>query len=176
MTSPRVTTLLTLLAVAAMPRASIAADPSTEDHLAPLARYIGEWEVDGKWSDGSPLHARGTYAWGLDKKIIIAKTFVRDPAKGEYQRYEGIMAWNPKKKSLFEISFAYNGEITEVLIDVVEKDTLHLGYRPFNEGDPARVRQILHLINDDAFVWTVSLKTGDDWSKIIEATWHRKGK
>jgi hypothetical protein len=147
-----------------------------EDHLAPVARFIGEWEVDAKWSDGSPLRARTVYTWGVNKKIIVGKTFVKDPAKGEYQRYEGIIAWQPKKKSLFEISFAYNGEISEVLYDFVDKDTIHVGYRPFHDGDPVNVRQVLHFAGNDAFEWTVMLKMGDDWTKIIEATWHRKAR
>src|SRR5262249_29839244 len=126
--------------------------------------------------DGTPLKARATYTWGVNKKIVVAKTFVQDRAQGEYQRYEGILAWNPKKKSLYEISFAYDGSISEVLIDVADKDSLKLCYRPFNEGEPANVRQILHFTNDDAFVWTVMLKTGETWSTIIEATWQRKKK
>jgi hypothetical protein len=147
-----------------------------EDRLAPLARFVGEWEVDGKWSDGTPLQARTTFAWGVNKKIIVGKTFVKDPQKGEYQRYEGIYAWNPKKKSLYEISFAYNGDISEVLIEMADKDTLHVGYQPFNEGEPAKVRQILHFTGDNAFVWTVSLNNGTGWTKLIEATWRRKAK
>ena len=132
--------------------------PAPENKLAALERFIGEWEGDGKWSDGSALHARAVYTWGVNKKIVVGKTFVKDPAKGEYQRYEGILAWHPKKKSLYEVSFAYNGDVSEVLIDQADKDTLHLGYRPFNDGEPANVRQILHFTGDDAFVWTVSLK------------------
>lgn len=66
--------------------------------------------------------------------------------------------------------------ISEVLIDQPDKDTLHFGYRPFNDGDPAKVRQIIHFTGDDAFVWTVSLKTDSGWNKIMEATWHRKAK
>jgi hypothetical protein len=163
---------LILLSSALQPHAR--ADDDATDHLAPLTRFVGEWEVEGKWSDGTPLHARSVYTLGLNNKILTGRTFVTDPKKGEYQRYEGVMAWHPKKKSLFEISFAFNGEISEVLYDVVDKDTLHIGYRPFNEGDAQRVRQIIHFTGDDAFVWTVLLKQGDDWSKLIEATWHRK--
>jgi hypothetical protein len=168
---------LPLVALAACVRCGVsAADAPAEDRLAPLARFIGEWEVDGKWSDGSALHARAVYTWGVNKKILVGKTFVKDPAKGEYQRYEGILAWHPKKKSLYEVSFAYNGDISEVLIDQADKDTLHLGYRPYNEGEPANVRQILHFTGDDAFVWTVSVKSDAGWNQLIEATWHRKGK
>jgi hypothetical protein len=170
---------LTLLASLDGSRSLPAADASAaaaEDHLAPLARFIGDWEVDGKWSDGTVLHARATSAWGVNKKIIVEKMFVKDADKGEYQRYEGIMAWHPKKKSLFDISFVYSGEISEVLIDVADKDTLHIGYRPFHEGEPSNVRQIVHFIGNDAYEWTVLLKQGNDWTKIIQATWHRKAK
>jgi hypothetical protein len=168
---------LALLTVpAGTPRLQAADTPDAEDHLAPLARFVGEWEVDGKWSDGTPLHARATYTRGLGGKIITGKTFVKDPAKGEYQRYEGILAWHPKKKSLYEVSFAYNGDLSEVLFDVVDKDTFHVGYRPFNEGEPSKVRQILHFDGNDAFVWTVSLQTDDGWTKLIEATWRRKAR
>jgi hypothetical protein len=153
-----------------------AEDTAAKDNLAPLARFIGEWEVDGKWSDGSILRARSTFAWGVNKKTIVDKTFVKDPSKGEYQRYEGTMAWNPKKKSLFEISFAYNGEMSEVLIEPVDKDTLHFGYLPYNEGEAQPVRQSIQFKGDDAFVWTVSLKGPDGWSNLIEATWRRKAK
>ncbi len=167
---------LIALAGACVPWGECVADTPAEDHVAPLARLVGEWVVDGKWSDGSTLQARTVYTWGVNKKIVVAKTFVQDPAKGEYQRYEGILAWHPKKKSLYEVSFAYNGDVSEVLIDQADKDTLHFGYRPFNDGDPANVRQVLHFTGNDAFVWTVSLKTETGWNQIIEATWRRKAK
>jgi hypothetical protein len=168
---------LALLALLGGSHCFSAADaPPSDDHLAPVARFIGDWQVDAKWADGTPLKARATYTWGLNKKIVVGKTFVQDPTKGEYQRYEGILAWNPKKKSLYEISFAYDGSISEVLIDTVDKDTLHFGYRPFDEGGPANVRQTIHFASDDAFVWTVSVKSGETWSQIIEATWRRKPK
>src|ERR1700680_2647932 len=66
-----------------------------KDPMAALAPFIGEWHVDGKWTGGEKLKARGVYEWGLGKKIIVAKTFVMDKGK-EYQRYESIMAWHPK--------------------------------------------------------------------------------
>jgi hypothetical protein len=170
---------LTLLAALDGTQSLPAADApagSAEDHLAPLARFVGEWQVDGKWADGTPLHARSVTAWGVNKKIIVEKIFVKDADKPEYQRYEGIMAWDPKKKSLFDISFAFDGDMSETLIDSVDKDTLHFGYRPFHEGEPSVVRQIIHFTGNDAYEWTVSLKQGNDWANIIQATWRRKAK
>ena len=107
------------------------------DPMAALAPFVGEWHVDGKWSTGETLKARGVYEWGLDKKILLAKTFVMDKDK-EYQRYESIMAWHPEKKSLYEITFAFNGHISEVLMETKEKDTIHIGFTPFPRREAGR--------------------------------------
>jgi hypothetical protein len=162
-----------LAVLAAIGHAAAGDKPGAKDKLAPLARFVGEWEVDGKWSDGSPLHARGVYAWGLGKHILTAKTFVQD-GKKEYQRYEGVMAWHPEKKSLFQISFAFDGSLTETLIESKDKDTLHLGWTPFAEGKPSKVRQVIRFLDNDRFQWVVSLQEGDGWKQLIDATWKRK--
>jgi hypothetical protein len=143
------------------------------DQLAPLGRFVGEWEVDGKWSDGSPLHARMMCSWSLGKKVLTTRTFVRNGDK-EYQRYEGIMAWHPEKKSLFQISFAYDGSLTEVLMEPKGKDTLHVGWTPFAPGKPSKVRQVLRFLDNDRFQWVVSIQEGDNWKQIMDATWKRK--
>ncbi len=155
---------------------ALAADnPPADNPLSVLDRFAGEWVVEGKWSSGETLHARTIYKWGLGKKILKARTFVRNGDR-EYQRYEGILAWQPEKKSLFEISFAYDGAVTEVLIDSPDRDTLRIGWTPYTPGKPSRVRQILHFLDNDRFRWTVQLQDGDAWKPIIDATWKRKEK
>ena len=144
-----------------------------DDPLARLAPFVGEWHVEGKWSNGDPLKARGVYEWGVGKKIISAKIFVTDKGK-EYQRYESIMAWHPEKKSLYEITFSFDGSISEVLLDAKEKDAIHIGFTPFNKEKPDKLRQILRFTDKDHFVWTVSLQQGEQWTQIIEATWVQK--
>jgi hypothetical protein len=151
-------------------------DAEDKDPLAPLARFIGEWTVHGKWSSGEELQARSVYAWGLGKKIITAKTYVKNKDNVEYQRYEGVLAWHPRKKSLFEISFAFDGDVHEMALDVKDADTLLIGYRAFDEGDDPKVRQKLEFKGPDKFVWTVLLKADDGWQQLIEATWERKAK
>jgi hypothetical protein len=153
--------------------ADAADDVDGKSKLASFERFIGEWTVNGKWASGDELHARTVYAWGVNKQIITAKTFVKDK-DNEYQRYEGVLAWHPKKKSLYEISFVFNGEIHEVLIDMKDADTLHIGYTPFDDKEPSNVRQILHFKDKDTFTWTVSMKTDTGWTQLIEADWHRK--
>ncbi|HEV3262632.1 MAG TPA: hypothetical protein VG013_37680 [Gemmataceae bacterium] len=149
--------------------------PTAVNKLAALERFAGEWVVDGQWSDGTSLHARGVYEWGLGKKIMKARTFVTDHGK-EYQRYESVMAWHPEKKSLFEISFAFDGGVSEVPIESKDKDTLHIGWVPYDKGKPSRVRQVITFLDKDSFQWVVTIKDGEEWKQLIDATWKRKGK
>src|SRR5258708_1883947 len=176
------TILVGLLMLASSARLPADEKPAVDSKLAPLERFVGEWVVDGKWSNGEPLHARGVYAWGLNKKIMKSQTYVKNGDK-EYQRYESIMAWHPEKKSLYEISFVFDGEMHEVLIDVKDKDTLYIGWTPFHDSQgasgkpsPGSARQVLKFLDDDHFQWVVTYKDGSEWKQLIDATWVRKGK
>jgi hypothetical protein len=163
----------------ALPGATLAADPQSaadRGHLAPLARFVGgQWIIHGHWANGESLTARAVYEWGIANKIIVAKTFVMNGDK-EYQRYEGVFAWHPKKKSLVQYSFAYNGDLTESVIDIKDEDTINVGWTPYSGGQPGNVRQILKFQGENSFVWTVAVKAGDKWNQIMEGTWERKEK
>lgn len=141
--------------------------------LEPLARFIGDWTVDGRWSNGEELHARATYFWGLNKQIIQAKNWVRDGDK-EYQRYETVMAWHAAKKSLVILSFPYNGGVWENRVEPANDDGLHIGWAPYNEGDSPSLRQTISFKGKDAFLWKVEGKQDGAWKPLIEATWKRK--
>ena len=93
--------LVGIIVLAAPCRMRAEEKTSIDPKLAPLDRFVGEWVVDGKWSSGDALRARAVYEWSLGKRILTAKTFVMNGDK-EYQRYEGILAWHPEKKSLYE--------------------------------------------------------------------------
>jgi hypothetical protein len=146
---------------------------AAENRLAALEPFLGEWEVHGRWASGDELHARNVIEWGIAKKFITARTFVKDGAR-EYQRYDAVMGWNPKKKSLFQTSYTYNGDINDTIIEPLEKDTLHIGWKPFDESEPSKVRQIIKFTGKDSYVWTVLLNEGGEWKKLMEATWTRK--
>src|SRR5207302_1864149 len=105
------------------------------------------WTVEGKWSDGSLLKARNIYAWSLGKKIMTSRTFVRDGDK-EYQRYEAILACHPGKKSLYQVSFAFDGSMTETLMEAKDKDTIHIGWTPFAEDKPSMIRQTIRFVDN----------------------------
>jgi hypothetical protein len=147
--------------------------PPEGNRLAPLKRFVGEWTVDGKWAGGEHLRARSVYQWGLGKRILSAKTFVANGDK-EYQRYEGILAWHPQKKSIYEISFAYDGAINEYLFESKDRDILLIGWKPYEAGKEAVVRQTIRFLDNDHFQWVVELKQGEEWKLLIDATWQRK--
>jgi hypothetical protein len=147
-----------------------AEDAAARKALAGLDRFVGEWTVDGRWADGSSLHARSVYEWGLNKRILKARTYVKDGEK-EYQRYESVLAWHPDKKLLFEISFAFDGALSEYVVETAGKDTLRIGWTPFAADKPSRARQVIKFLDKDHFRWTVSLKEGDGWKQLIEAVW-----
>ena len=172
----RAIALLALLTAPVLAGPAPAGDKSTADtKLEPLERFVGEWVVDGTWTSGEALQARNVITWGLGKKILHAKTFVKDGDK-EYQRYEGVMAWHPDKKSLYQISFVFDGSISEVLMEIKDKDAFHIGWTPFAEGKPSKVRQVLRFLDNDRFQWIVSVQDGKQWKQLIDATWKRKGK
>jgi len=168
--------LIGLLAIPLGAGEAIADDkPKAEDDkVAPLKRFVGEWEVHGKWNTGQELHARAVYKWGLKGKILQAQTFVKDDKGEEYQRYESVMTWHPKKKSLYQVSFAFDGGMGEALIEAKDKDTLLIGFKPFNEGEASNLRQTIKFEGDDSFIWTVQVKEKEEWKQLIEATWKRK--
>jgi len=87
-----------------------------------------------------------------------------------------VLAWHPEKKSLFEISFAYDGGVSEFLIESKDKDTLHIGWMSFVPDKPSNVRQVIKFLDRDHLQWVVSVKDGETWKQLIDATWTRKRK
>jgi hypothetical protein len=146
---------------------------AASEALALLDRFVGEWTVDGKWSSGEELHARTIYEWRLGKKIMMTRTYVMDKGK-EYQRYEGIFAWRPELKLLYQVSFSFDGSMTEVVVEPEGEASLKIGFTPFAPDRESKVRQVIRLVDNNRFQWTVLLKTGDKWEQLIDATWKRK--
>lgn len=151
------------------------AEAATPDpKLQPLAKFVGgEWVMHGKWSNGTELHARAVYEWGLGGKIVRARTYT-GMGSDELQRYEGVMAWHPERKCLYEVSFAVDGAISEFRIDSPEEGTIEIGFNPLDPAKPGKVRQTLKLLDDNRHSWKVELKTDSGWELLIDAVWERK--
>lgn len=156
------------------PTAAVSAEKEV-DRLAPLARLIGEWRVEGAWTSGDKLRARAIYSWGIGKKFIDGATFVIDNDTGkEYQRYDAVMGWHPEKRSLFQTSYAYDGSIGSGLFDASTKGVIRIGYTPFEGTEEPKIRQDLTFKGEEVFTWHVMMKNAQGgWDTLIEADWKR---
>jgi hypothetical protein len=153
-----------------------AAQAKIDPQLQPLARYVGgQWVVHGKWNNGPQLHAREIHELSLDGRIIRSRTFVTKDDGTEYQRYESINFWHPKKKQLMFHSYAFNGAIDEGLIEPQSDGSLLYPPAIGDDGKPGPIRQTIKFTDDDTMIWTV-FKRNDDGSEetMIEATWKRE--
>ena len=164
--------LLTLTLVVLSSSRVTRAQEKGSDRLAPLARFAGAWTLDAKWADGTPLRARAVYEWGLGGKIMRARTFIIN-GTDERQRYEDVIAWDPRRESIVDVSFSVDGAINEMLVESKDEHTLLFGWKPYHEGKPGRVRQTITFDDKDRFVWIVELNTEGEWKQIMEGTWVR---
>ncbi len=139
-----------------------------------LEGFVGEWEIDAKWDDGRPLKARAIYSSEMGGKHIRTQTWLPKPDGTEYQRYQGMMTWHPRKNAFAVYSFAYDGAVTEALATTDDGKTLKIGFEPFEPGAPSPLRQTLRLVSADALEWTVEMNAGGEWKRLIQAEWKRK--
>jgi hypothetical protein len=84
------------------------------------------------------------------------------------------MTWHPRKKTLTIYTFAFDGEVSEHRVTASADGAFKIGFTPWDSDDPANVRQTLRFTGDNEYVWTVELKKNDQWTRLIEGTWHRK--
>jgi hypothetical protein len=140
--------------------------PSALDVFKP---YIGQWKINATWSGGSPLEARATYDWGLNKRFVVAKTFVKTPDGREYQRYESIFA--EKDGQLLCYGFVYSGDA-----DVRQWNTT--GARLWNEwtmdgaDGTGKFRQSVELV-DGHIHWLVERQRDGQWEQLMDGKWER---
>jgi hypothetical protein len=163
---------VTFMLVLALTPVNAADDAADAGKLAPLSRFAGQWTLDAKWADGTPLKARAVYEWGLEKKILRAKTFIVNGDE-ERQRYEDVMAYDPRREALVDVSFSIDGTVNEIVIEKKDEDTLLFGWTPYHADKPAKVRQTIRFEGNDKFVWRVELNAEGEWKQIMEGAWAR---
>lgn len=169
-------TMLTALSAGAQPggRApDVSGVPEKLETVEVFAPFIGEWEIVGTWDDGRPIKARNTYAWHMNRKHIKCATFVAGP-EGEYQRYDGLLVWHPRKKTLGSYSFAFDGNISEYRAETTDGRTFRFGFSPWDDEDTLSIRQTIEFTGPDVFVWTVEARAGESWKRLIRGEWKRK--
>lgn len=120
--------------------------PDVATKFGRLAELIGEWRVQGRWTDGAELSARAEYSWTLDGRAIRVCTFVTPETGAEYQRYEGLITWSPERGALVQHSHAFDGSSEQLLITPGSTNgEFRIGFEPIEPSRPSRLRQMLQL-------------------------------
>jgi len=168
-----------LLLVAAAPLAGgdaadqPAASASSLQSVDALKPFVGEWTIDAKWDDGRPLRARNVYSMELGGRHMRARTFLPQPDGSEIQRYDGFMTWHPEKKSLVQYAFAMDGGVREQCIETTDGKVFRVGFTPFEQGGESNLHQTIEFLSADEFEWTVEIREGGEWKRLIKARWKR---
>ena len=167
-----------ILAILSMPPATTARAgevPLDGTPLWALAGYIGNWEIDAEWSDGSRLWGRNEFTVGLAGQFINIDTYARDgDGDGDkYQRYFSVYAADPTTGALTAYGFNFDGTVTIVddieLTGTVTDASLTTRW---SAGD-SEIRQTIRLISEDEYSWKVWSGSGDGWELIMDGTWKR---
>jgi len=141
--------------------------------LQPLAALVGEWTLDGNWSNGEALMARETMEWGLNRKFINVRTWVtRNDGSGEYERYQSVYGVKDGKIVLY--NFAYDGDssVDEVKVNGKVIDIRRKAKTP--DGAEMVIRQEIEPDGKDKFRWRIWLDRDGNSQQIMDGVWVRK--
>ena len=139
--------------------------------LEKVARLLGEWRIEAQWTGGEALKGRQTYEWGLNKKFIVAKTFVtKNDGSGEYQRYESV--FGVKDGKLVSYNFTYDGtsSVSEAQLD---GDTLRITGKVGGSGGAVVIKQELVLSTGTESRWQVWVVRDGKEEQVMDGTWRR---
>jgi hypothetical protein len=166
-------TLLSLLVLGLLSgggRAQQPAPTTRESALAVMTPYIGDWTIKATWGGGAPLEARATYTWGLNKKFIVARTFVKQADGTEYQRYESV--FGEENGQVVCHSFVFSGEAS---VRTWQRDGAKLSNEWISKGadGDAKFRQSVELVDNDHIRWLVAREKDGKWESIMDGTWER---
>ena len=143
-------------------------EETVPETMKPLANLIGQWDVKGNLPDGTPLHTRNVYSWGVGKRVIHVRTYAVADEIAQPQ-YENVMFYHPRHKRLVNMGFSAAGEVVEQFVspDPRNPRTMLYGYEPFH-GAEATSRSSVTFTDDDSFVRSTFVKQGDEWKRLLK--------
>lgn len=165
--------IIAVLCVSQGPTARAGEVPLDGTPLWALAGYLGNWEIDTEWSDGSRLWGRNEFTVGLAGQFINIDTYARDGDGDKYQRYFSVYSADAETGELTAYGFNFDGTVTIVddieLTGSVTDATLTTRW---SAGD-SDIRQTIQLVSKDEYTWKVWSGSGDEWELIMDGTWKR---
>lgn len=150
--------------------------------LAPLAAYIGDWEVSAFWSGGQHVWARNEYRVLMNGAFVLASTWVSDAGGEPYLRYQTMYAWDAARGAIVGHGFTNDGT-TETLVFTQEADeagaplALVTEWASGQDGSGPVVRQRTAIPSpaDETYAWQVWFlsPSGEAAVAVMDDVWRR---
>ena len=141
--------------------------------LSPLAGYIGDWEIDTTWADGSQLWSYNEFRSGLGGNFLEITTSTKDENGRVYERYFTIFAYDDASNKIQSYGFTFDGSVTVVENIKLEGDASNAALTSQWGTAESQIRQTIRLVSRDAYNWKVWAGDGENWELIMDADWQR---
>lgn len=144
--------------------------------LEALKPFIGRWEIEAQWADGSTLHSRNEYEVRLGGKFVFARTWVKNEDGSWYQRYESVFG-HEEGKGMVTYGFTYDGTFSTMDDIRVSEEDGKTRITFYWEGNGVAFRQSVIDIDGDSYSWQVFMKSegADDYIQLMDGVWKRFG-
>lgn len=118
--------------------------------LEVFAPYIGDWEINSAWGDGTTLWSRNEYRVLLGGAFVQATTWAKDGGGEAYPRYFTVYA--SEAGAIKAHRFTYDGTVTALdMSPIAEGKGLAAEWGEY----PARIRQWVDAPEGDSYRWRV---------------------
>lgn len=145
--------------------------------LAPLGAFLGTWEIDGAWADGTKLWSRNEITVGLAGKFVDVRTFARDGEGEAYERYRTVFAAGSEAGRMVSYGFTYDGTVSVVDQIAAGGDGIGAFVESRWTSGAQAIKQRIEMTADDAYRWQVWTRPAADaeaaWAAIMDGTWRR---
>ena len=148
-----------------------------KEKLASFTPYVGVWEIDTEWANGSSLWAKNEYSVGMNGNFFEAVTWTKNEAGKVYQRYRTIWRYNPDKDVIESYGFTYDGSVTVTQSELDATDPkrpiIRSKWRPNPES--SFIKQEVQISkNGKTYDWRVwSSPDEKEWTKMMDGVYKR---
>ncbi len=147
--------------------------PLDRTKLWQMAMYIGDWEINETWEDGSELWSRNEFRVGLGGVFVEIRTYAKDDNDEVYQRYFTIFAHDKVSDTVRSYGFTNDGTVTVVDNVKLEGSVTDAAITSqWGSGD-SQFRQTIQIVSRNAYSWKVWSGNGTNWNLIMDGTWRR---
>ena len=156
--------------------ANLSPESLADGPLAPYIPFLGTWEIDHQWKNGTRIWSLNEFEIGPGGKFIIARTFTRDGDGEVYERYHTYFSHH-EEKGLVSHGFTYDGSVS--IVEGIEsfEGKAGPGFTSYWSPGPAQIKQTIELLDADSYGWKVWTRAEDaqPWTEIMDGVWKRKG-